>query len=342
MTNPLSLISPARTFVRGLIARSVVGNSDEHIHAYARNRWGEYQGTEVTKAAVAAISSADTGGVDVARAFFGLVREQSILGRLTGLRRVPFSTRMLAVTAGSRGYWVRQGQNKPLSRVALAGSTLDPLKVAAILVVTKEMLRANDEAAEATLQDDLVRAVTVVLDEAFMDPDNAGVANEMPASIAYGATQIQATSDFGADLRAMIAAFKGDLGYAAFVTSPDVAVGIATMTDSQGHYLFPGIGARGGELLGIPVLTTRSNVTTTSGSSLLLIDPTGIAAAVGSMTLDSSDQATLQMSDDPNDAGSPVFNVSLYQTNGHAYKAEIDANWSRQRPGSVVALEGLL
>ncbi|MDR6535594.1 phage major capsid protein [Variovorax soli] len=339
--NSISLLPPGRTFVRGLIARSLVGFDPEHLHAFARTRWGDAHANDVTKAAVASTGTGDTGGVDMARAFFGLAREQSIVGRLVGLRRVPFNVRMLAVQTGATGYWVSQAKSKPLSRVALDGSQLDPLKVAAILVVTKEVLKTSDPTAEDTLQDDLVRAVTGVLDEAFLDPDNAGISNAMPASISNGATVLAATSDFGGDLRAMIKAYRGDLGLATFVTDPGTATRIATMTDDGGRYLFPNIGPRGGELLGIPVLATRSSNEDSSGGKLSLIDPSGISAALGGLEVDMSEHATLQMSDDPNDAGSPVFNVSLYQTNSIAYKAEIFANWKRQRPASVIVLEGL-
>lgn len=341
MNTSISLLPPGRTFVRGLIARSLVGIDTENIYAFARNRWGEHNANDVTKAAVAAIGTADTGGVDAARVFFGLAREQSIIGRLAGLRRVPFKVRMLSVQTGARGYWVSQAKSIPLSRVALDGSSLDPLKVAAILVTTKEMLQSTDPTAEDTLQDDLVRAVTGVLDEAFLDRANAGIANEMPASISNGATVVPATNDFGADLRAMIQAFQGDLGYATFVTDPATATSIATMTDAGGRYLFPNIGPRGGELLGIPVLTTRSSAQDSAGGTLSLIDPTGIAGALGGMEVDMSEHATLQMSDAPNDAGAPIFNVSMFQTNSVAHKAVIYANWNRQRPGSVIVLEGL-
>ena len=339
MNTPISLLPPGRTFVRSLILRSLGGFDTENMYAFARNRWGEHQAGEVTKAAVAALSTSDFG--DAARVFFGLAREQSIIGRLVALRRVPFNVRMVAVQSGATGYWVSQAKNKPLSRVALNGSQLDTLKVAAILVVTKEMLQANDPAAEDTLQGDLERAVTGVLDEAFLDPSNSGIANEMPASISSGATVLAATNDFGADLRAMIQDFQGNLAYATFVTDPATATRIATMTAAGGRYLFPNIGPRGGELLGIPVLTTRSSGQDSSGGRLTLLDPTGIAAALGRIEMSTGDHATLQMSDDPNDDTVPIENVSMWQTNSVAFKAEIFANWNRQRPGSVIVLEGL-
>lgn len=333
-----------RVFVRSLIARGLVGptGTEESIRGCCMTRWGAYHGEAVAKAAISAITSTDTGGVDAPRMeFFNLVREKSVLGQMEGLRNVPFNLRLLAITTGSRGYWVGQTNSKPLSKPVLTGSSLPVLKVAAIVATTKEALLSTDPLIEAVLQDDLLRAITTALDEAFLDPDSAGVANEMPASISNGASQIAATADFGADLRSMIEAFGGNFDEAYFVTSPAVATRIATMTDSGGRYLFPGIGPRGGQLLNIPVITSRADAQTTSGSQLTLIDAGGISAAMESLDISVTDAATLQMSDDPNDAGVPVEQVSLWQTNSAAYRAEVLANWSRQRPGSVVVLEGL-
>lgn len=332
-----------RVFVRSLIARGLVGptGSEEHIRGCAVTRWGAYHADAIVKSAVSALTSGDTGTDSAKAEFFNLVRERSVLGQMQDLRKVPFNVRMLAVTAGARGYWVGQANSKPLSKPTLTGSTLAPLKVASIIVVTKEMLQSTDPTVEATLQDDLVRAVTTAMDEALLDPDNAGIANEVPASLANGATQIASTSDFGADLRAMVEAFQGDFGTAYFVSSPAVFTKIATMTDSGGRYVFANIGPRGGSLLGIPAIASQADAQTTSGSQLSLIDAAGIASAMEDLGIEVTDAASLQMSDDPDDSGSPVELVSLFQTNSVAYKAEVMANWSRQRPGSVVVLEGL-
>jgi hypothetical protein len=328
---------PGRNFVRGLIARTIAGESEENIVSFARGRWG-HQADQVIKSAVAALN---LGQPDLdAREFFGLVREQSVLGRLVGLRRVPFNVRMLSVQTGSNGYWVSQAAPKPLSKPTLAGSVMGIAKVVAILVTTKEMVDSSDPAVEDLLQDDLLRGLTVIMDQALLDPANGG-SNGMPASISNGATVLTASGDFAADLRALIAAFRGDLSFATFVSSPEVATAIATKTDDGGRYLFPGIGPRGGELLGIPVVTCRAAFSTSNGGVLTLVDASGIAAALGSVSLEQSGEASLVMSDDPSDPAVATQQVSLWQTNSIGFRAELFANWNRQRPGSVVVLEGL-
>src|SRR5690606_18457004 len=111
--------------------------------AVATERWGAASGQAVAKA-VDAITAGTVTETVAAREFMGLVSEQSVIGRLSGLRRVPFRTRMLAVTAGATGYWVSEAAPKPVSGITLAGSSLEPLKLASIIVVTKEALDAQD------------------------------------------------------------------------------------------------------------------------------------------------------------------------------------------------------
>ena len=44
-------------------------------------------------------------------------------------------------TSGGAGYWVGEGQAKPLTRFDFGKTSLEPLKVANICVVTEELLR---------------------------------------------------------------------------------------------------------------------------------------------------------------------------------------------------------
>jgi HK97 family phage major capsid protein len=332
----VSLVPKGRTFVRSLIARSF--RLDENAIA---DRWGAYEAPAITKAAVAALDTTETGdpsGVE----FLQLVREASLLGRLPSLRNVPFMVRMTRMTSGSRAYWVGQAAPKPLSRPALDGSQLDPLKVVCIVVATKESLGPSPFGTgltEANLQTDMQRAVALALDEAFIDSANAGVSGEMPASVTNGATLIASTGDPASDLARMVAAFAGNLETAAFVTDPTTATQLALKRDSAGAFLFPDVGPRGGTLLGLPLLTTRASTWSSGGGQITLIDASGIAAGIDGIRVDKSDAASLLMSDDPeNDPGTLV---SLFQTNSVAFKVEVYANWEAQRTGGVVVLTGV-
>ncbi len=337
MTAPLHLIPRGRTFARAAMLLSGEEAVSERLFPKAAARWGTAQGDAVVKAAIGAAISGDMG--EPASEFFGLVREQSLVGRMSGLRRVPFNTRVLRITSGATGYWVSESKPTPISKPALDGASLAPLRVAAIVVTTKEALNSQDPIAEVTLQEDLQRAVIGALDLAFIDPDNAGVAGQTPQSITNSALTLTATGDLQADIAQLVAAFQGDLSAAYSVTDPVTAARLALATDAGGRYLFPEVGPRGGALLGIPLLTSRHVPVGASGGRLALIDPTGIAANVDALKISRSEHTAIMMSDDP--ANDPGTLVSLWQTDSVALKVSVRANFEVQRAGGVAVLEGI-
>lgn len=334
----VSIIPKGQILTRSLILRAVAKNTDtEGMQAIASARWGEYQGQLIAKAAVSAIMANDIGE-SAAVEFFGLIMERSLLGRLTGLRRVPFNRRMLRMVSGAAGYWVAEGNPVPLSKPALDGSSLDALKVCAIIVASEEALTVGGVIAETGFQRDLERAVVDTIDATLLDASNAGAAGERPASITYGAPAVTATSDPGSDLAAMLALFGGDLGAAYFVTDANTATSMALLRNTSGELVFPDLGARGGSILGIPTLVSRASPVDTSGGQLALIDPTGIAYGSEGLTFESATHATLAMSDTPE--SDPVL-VSLWQRNLTGFKSIMTANWEVQRSGSVVVLNSI-
>lgn len=209
-------------------------------------------------------------------------------------------------------------------------------KVAAIICTTTEAIRAESPAAEAGLQADLETGCVGALDTAFLDASNAGT-DAMPASVTYGAPTIVATGDAAADLKALVAAFAGDMASAYLATDPISATGLAMVRGTNGSFLFPDAGPRGGSILGIPLLVSRFSPRDTSGGQLALIDASGIALALEGIELSQSDQTSLVMADTPT---SPASMVSMFQTNTVALKAVIRANWENQRVGGVAVLTG--
>lgn len=333
----VSIIPKGQAFVRATILKALVGGNYETLLRSACDRWGDHNGQLVAKAAVSALTSAEIGNV-AAVEFFGLIMERSLLGRMAGLRRVPFNRRMLKMTNGSTAYWVGQGKPVPVSKPSVIGSSLEPLKVAAIICMTDESLTAAGTVAENAFQRDLERAVVDVVDQALIDASNAGVADEMPAAITYGAPTAAATGDASADIATLIDLFGGDLGSAFLVTDAVTATNMALHRTATGDKEFPDVGARGGSILGIPLLISRASPRDSSGGQLALIDPTGIAYGADGIDIVKSSQATLAMSDTPE---SEPDLVSLWQTNTVAFKSDITANWEVQRTGSVATLTGV-
>ncbi|MFG8091053.1 phage major capsid protein [Pseudomonas aeruginosa] len=334
----VSIAPKGQTYVRSLILRAIAPYADfEGIKESAIARWGSYQGEQVAKAAIAPIMQSDIGDY-AAVEFFNLVMERSLLGRLAGLRRIPFNRKMLKITAGSHGYWVAEGKPMPLSKPALVGSSISPLKVCSVIVVTDEAVQTGGAIAEAGLQKDLERAVVDTTDIALLDSNNAGVVDERPASLTYGAPSSAATSDAAANIATLVEMFGGDLGASYFVTDSTTATNMALHRNASGDLVFPDVGARGGSILGIPLLISRASPRDSNGGQLALIDPTGIAYGADGLTFENAEHATLAMSDTPE---SEQELISLWQYNLVCYKSVMSANWEVQREGSVALLNGV-
>lgn len=330
-----STLTPrGRTYTRSVMLRAASETLDpDTLHAMAVSRWGASQADTIVRAAVAPVSTDDTGSNSIVREFLGLVRENTVYGRLSGLRKVPFNVPMPRIVGGATGYWVGEAKLKPLSKPAVMGSTLSASKVVALLAITSEALRAGGPIAESALQADLVRAVSGAWDEAFLDPTNAGVAGERPASITHGAATVTATDDPAADIEALIEAFTGDFSAAYWVMHPTMATRLARRRTGDA-FVFPELGPRGGSMLQMPVLTSRN----APEDMIALIDPTGIAASDDGLEIRRAKHASLLMVDDAEDAEPEL--VSLFQTNTVALMAEVLTSWEVQRPGSVAVITG--
>lgn len=341
MNAGVSLAARGRNFTRSVLLRAGgCGLDVDSIRQTALTRWGPVGAEDIAKAAVSALGTSDTGNQSPAAVeFFDLVRAQSIYGRLTGLRKIPFRVRMIRMTGGSRGYWVGQAKPIPVSKAALLNTAgIEPAQVAAITVVTDEAVRFGG-VAESTFEADLRRAVAASWDEAFLDRTNAGEATSIevirPAAVTYGAPSVAGSGDPVADIAALVEGFAGDLGAAIFVTDPKTAAQLGLYRNGSG-LVFPDVGPRGGTIVGIQVLTSSSSPRDSDGGQIALIDPTGIAGGDGGIEVDRSDVAAIQMSDTPEEG--PTELVSLFQCNLVALKSVVFVNWRVERPGSVSVL----
>ncbi len=300
---------------------------------YARRRYGP-EAAYCAKGILEAggINSGDWGAVLATQAFaefFEAVVQGSILGRLP-LRQVALNIRTQLLSAGFTAWWAGGGRPRPLSKAAIEGDTLVPLTLNTLAVFADQLFRFASPNSEAQFRNDMIRALREALDGAFVDPSNAGSAGVSPASVTNGLTPLSSTGNPGADVAAIVAAFNGDFETAAWVTDPTTGAEIALARDSAGSFLFPDAGPRGGSILGMPLITSRSSPRSSSGGILALIDGQGIAYGAESVRVAVSRQGTVEMEDAPtNDAtdGTATEQVSLYQTNCVAVLGAITANW---------------
>lgn len=299
------------------------------------SRWLE-QGQ--LKAAVEAMTMGNTSALanDVGADFLALVRPETILGRLANLRRVPFMTRLIRQTAGPKGHWVQEGFPKPVAASTFAKEEpLPTRKVVALSVITDELAQQSN--AEEIIPRDLAAATVQSMDEAFIDPDNAGVDEERPASVLYGAATIPASANPAQDLKkatADLVAAGGNLRTAHWILHPDMAVALNLRGGA-----FETVGALGGSIAGLPAITSSAVPMTSSGSPIALVDASGIEVG-GNLeaSLRSSTEAAILMETDPVTGATQV--VSLFQTDSIALLAEIYVNWRVGRPGSTVYIDG--
>lgn len=282
--------------------------------------------------------------------FAEYLRPKTILGRIQGLRQVPFDTALGISTAAGSGYWVGEGQPKPLTSFNFDKTTLTPLKCANIVVLTEELLRRESYSAETLVRDEMVGALVQLIDTAFIDPTNSGTANVKPASIANGVAHSTATGtgdadDIRSDLRSLInefiAANQQDGPIVLIMRATD-ALGAGMLVNALGQPEFPNISMGGGSLFpGLSVITSQS----VPSGTVVAVQPNEIYYADdGGFMIDVSREASLQMLDNPTNAsadGTATSMVSLWQTNSVGFRAERILNWKRRRSTAVAYLTGL-
>lgn len=281
--------------------------------------------------------------------FAEYLRPETIVGKLN-LRQVPFDTALGISTSAGAGYWVGEGQPKPLTSFNFDKTTLAPLKCANIVVLTQELLMRESANAEVMVRDEMRNALVSLIDTAFIDPSNAGTANVKPASVANGAPHSVATGtgdadDVRADLRSLINEFiaaNSQGGEIVLVMRATDALGAGMMVNALGQPEFPNISFGGGSLFpGLSVITSQ----TVPSGTVIALQPSDIFLADdGGFKVDVSREASLQMLDNPTNAsadGTATSMVSLWQTNSIGFLCERIINWKKRRSTAVAYLTGV-
>lgn len=286
--------------------------------------------------------------------FVSYLRPATILGKfgvggIPSLRNVPFREPLISQTGGGAGYWVGEGKPKPLTAFNFARTTIEPLKVANIAILTEENIRSSAPSSELIVRDALRDALIETQDLAFIDPANAGTPDVKPASVTNGATAIASTGidadDIRLDVRAVFQAFisaNNPPQSGVWIMSATNALALSLMLNPLGQAEFPGITMNGGTFMGLPVIVSQY-----AGSIVALVNASDIYEADdGEIAVDMSREASVEMLD-----GSLVQNgitgtgtslVSLWQSNLVGLRAERTINWKRRRTSAVAYLTGVV
>jgi HK97 family phage major capsid protein/HK97 family phage prohead protease len=296
------------------------------------------------------------------------LRPQTILGKFgTGgipdLRRIPFRVPIGTQTSGGAGYWVGEGMAKPLTAFDFTRVTLEPLKVANIVVVTEELLRYAAIPAETMLRDQIVEALRARLDTDFIDPTKTAVPGTSPASITNGVTTVTsagASADaVRADVAAVMQAFinaNNPPTSGVWVMDATTALRLSMMTGPLGEPqdFSRNLTMNGGTFAGMPVIVSEyvgEFAGSPGAANVWLVAARDVALAdEGGFNVDMSREASLVMDNAPvmssGGIGSPdspvaAQMVSMFQTNSVAFRAERTINWTKLRAEAVQGISNV-
>jgi HK97 family phage major capsid protein len=302
------------------------------------------------KSAIAAGTTSDTTWAgplvqyqDMQGEFIELLRPMTILGRLNNLRRVPFNVRLPRQTSGASSQFVGEGAPAPVNKPGFDNVTLPWAKASTIVVITAELARMSNPAAESLVRQDMLDGCAQYLDKRLVDPAYAGVANVSPASLTNGVSAQQASgatlAAIDADVRAVMTTFANaehNLATGVWIMSAATAIRLSMMRTNQDFKAFPDLSLKGGEFYGLPVIVSNNN--TGSGSPgdqfLILVDQAEVLLADdGQMLIDVSTEASVQMNDAPS-AGAQSL-VSLWQNGLLGVKVDRWIYWTKRRSTAV-------
>lgn len=366
--------APGTRFVRAAMCiMAAKGSRSDALH-FAQEFYSGDEGLQAfIKTAVAGGTTANNQApaaqyTDLLTEFIDYLRPLTVLGkfgstvqllnggavRYPALTRVGFYTRTGRQTAGGTGSWVGEGKPTPLTKGTFDTVTLAALKVGAITVVTKESVRFGVPSSEQKVRQDLTGALITKIDTDLLDPTNAGTANVKPAAItsAIAATAVSGTTAaaFRVDLKNMIATMIAagiQPSSLVLVMSQGIALSLSLMRNTLGNREFPDLTMQGGYCEGIPVIAseavtslgspTANMIAAVNAMDVFLADDDGIE-------IESSDQASLEMSDAPaqdGTTGGGASMVSLWQTGMLGLKASRELNWTLTRSAAVQYLSGV-
>lgn len=341
---------------RVAIAMVRAGNNPYHAAELAKQYWKE--SPEVEKHIRAVIEAGDTttsgwasqlvpSAQQMNDEFLEMLREAMIIGRIPGLRRVPFNVAVPLQSGGGTYGYVGEGAPKPVTKPTYGSATLRFEKAAGIIVITEELARFSRPDAEMLVRDEMIKGLSEYFDTVFVSAD-AAVTNVKPAGILNGISATAASATTAAGFRVNMNTVlqtmltnKRDPADLVILMGSKIAMSLGSMMNSLGQQEFPTISAQGGNYLGIPII-----ISGTVGTNIIVLDPGDILLAEDpAVRIDVSREASVEMDSTPA-AGetSPITEVStlksFWQNNLVGIRAEQFRTWKVARSSAVGYISG--
>lgn len=320
-------------------------NEDAAERARMKNHIRAYR---ILKSAMNAVTTDDLATADsrvLTNAWMSLLSANTLIGRIP-FRRADFNTRTHKETAPASAGWVGDGYPIPVSKIGLGTTSLELTKIGGICIFTRESVADASRASLDNINRALLNTVGRYTDVALLDPAISAVVGKNPASITSGVTPIASTGSTEAAISANIKALLqthvdagADLSAVVLAMHPASALHMSTLLTAGNVRAFPNLGVRGGEVFGVPVLTSVGAVASGSPSERIVaaINPEGVQVADnGDIFLSASPKAAIQMDDAPTNQSAATATgaqlVSMFQAESVALKFT--------RPLNFEALDG--
>ena len=341
-----------QSYTRIVIAKALAHLLGGMASGHAQARWGKSSPglIKLIKANEVAGGSSITGewGAELVALdgrytgdFIEFLTSRTVFDRLP-LRQVPANVTIKGGDGAATGYWVGEGRSIPVSEQDYSTVNLTNLKVAALSVISNELLMDSSPSAEMLVRDRLVDASTQRVDTTFISA-SAAVAGVSPGGVLHGLVAKSASGTDGdavrTDIQSLYSGFLAAKNASGlwWAMNPALAKAMSLMRNTLGVKEFPDIRADGGMLEGDNVVT-GDNV---AGSYIVLLKPsdiyrigdTGVQVSV-------SKDAMIEMSSDPTgNSDSPATAsqamVSMFQSENTAIKVVRRINFALRRASAV-------
>ena len=285
---------------------------------------------QVLKSVIAAGSTTGWGQplapyAQLADAFLLSLRSASAFdAMLPWMKAVPLHQQIVVASGGATAGTVAEGTPTPIAKLQFSVNQITENKTICIVAVTKELLRnpSND-----LFSQELTRAVASATDSAFINKLTAGI----PSISSNGGTSVAILQD----LAALLAALALDASSKVFlIVSSDIAKRWAVSTTATGELAFPQMTPTGGVIQGMDVLVSDS-----VSAQIIGVDAGQIAAASGTIELDGTGEATVQLDNAPDSPPTAATTVtSFWQMNLTGLRATRYWDAERLRTGAVAVV----
>jgi HK97 family phage major capsid protein len=225
--------------------------------------------------------------------------------------QVPLRTKVVAVSTTLTAGPIAEASIKPAKSLSLTANDLDPVKAAAFLAVTRELLRMGGPMVNALLERELRTAIARAINSIFLPILTAGAASFASSGVTESAVR--------QDIRTLLANVSNGADSKLFLIVTRTIGEALAILGGPGGAAFPTATVNGGSIAGIPILICDE---ATSGE-IILVDASQIAAGSEGLAFDTSTQATIELAT-PGDSPPTASTVmtSLWNANLAAIKVE--------------------